>query len=76
MNERKRNTSPKVGAGESAAKNAKRPGGMARLTRSAVLAMSLTAGQLSEEADFFGEKFFQRNLVDRLHSTALTRYHE
>lgn len=54
----------------------RRRGKFARLTRGALLAMSLTAAQLDDEADFVGDEVFHRNLVDRLHVATLTRYHD
>jgi hypothetical protein len=54
----------------------RRRGQFARLTRSALLAMSLTAAQLDNEADFVGDEVFHRNLVDRLHVGSLTRFHD
>lgn len=76
MKARKNNVGSKARAAEPPANKTKRPGKLSRITRGAVLAVSFTAAQLSEKADFFGEKIFHRNLVDRLHSTSLTRYHE
>lgn len=76
MKERKSQVRSKARVVPPPVQKPKRRGPLSRMTRSALLAMSFTATQLSAEADFFGEKFFHRNLVDRLHSTSLTRYHE
>ena len=59
-----------------AKKKASRRSKLAQMTRGALLAVGLTAAQLSDEADFVGDDVFHRHLVDRLHSTSLTRYHE
>jgi hypothetical protein len=77
MNTHNKNSRTKIRAGEKAVEKPKpRKTKLSRMARGALLAMGLTAAQLGEEADFFGDKVFSRNLVDRLHSTALTRYHE
>ena len=53
----------------------KRKGRLGRVTRGTLLAVGLTAAQLADEAAFFGDKIFRRNLIDRLRPT-ITRYHE
>ncbi|MEO6567445.1 MAG: hypothetical protein ABIO94_01680 [Opitutaceae bacterium] len=76
MNVRKPKLNSKDRAAEPPAKKAKRRSKLSRLTRGALLAVGLTAAQLSDEADFVGDEVFHRNLVDRLHAASLTRYHD
>ncbi|MEO7412536.1 MAG: hypothetical protein ABIZ81_04195 [Opitutaceae bacterium] len=76
MNASGKNAEQKAAQAAQSKKKAPRRSKLSQITRSALLAVGLTAAQLSEEADFFGEKIFHRNLVDRLHSTSLTRYHD
>jgi hypothetical protein len=76
MNARKKPAGNKIHPGEKITGQSQRGNKLARVARGTLLAVGLTAAQLGEETTFFGEKFFHRNLVDRLHSTSLTRYHE
>jgi hypothetical protein len=76
MKARNGNVGSKAGTAEQPVKKSKRARKLSQMTRGALLAVGLTAAQLTEEAEFFGEKFFHRNLVDRLQATSLTRYHE
>ncbi len=76
MNSRKPSIAAKTKSATARAEKPRKRSRLARMTRSALLVVGLGAAQLSAEADFVGEEIFHRNLVDRLHSSSLTRYHD